>query len=189
MKTKSSRCLWLTLKLIRHQKLRTAAVFCGMLFSVFLLGAFAGFGYDFWIQVHGGTGEAAEYDRTQLILIALLTVLLLLVTACSGILLHNLYALTSVQRQRSLIRLSALGASTRDILVMTLQENLIFSVSLSRRAVFLLGCPTQLPAYNPGPRCGSQGLSCCGYGWFPASAVSGHCGFPGTESPGKPIFY
>lgn len=126
MKTKSSRRLWLTLKLIRHQKLRTAAIFCGMLFSVFLLDAFAGFGYDFWIQVHGGTGEAAEYDRTQLILIALLTVLLLLVTACSGILLHNLYALTSVQRQRSLIRLSALGASTRDILVMTLQENLIF---------------------------------------------------------------
>lgn len=125
MKTKCSCRLWLTRKLIRHQKLRTAAIYCGMLFSVFLLAAFAGFGYDFWIQVHGGNGGAAEYDRTQLILIALATVLLLLAAACSGILLHNLYALTSAQRRQSLVRLTALGACPGDLLVMALWEHLI----------------------------------------------------------------
>lgn len=116
---------WLTWKLLRKQKLRTAAIFCGLLFSGFLLNAFAGFGYDFWVQVHEGAGEAAGYDQTQVILISLVMVLLLLVAACSGILLHNLYSLTFALRWRSLARLVALGARPRDLLAMTLLENLL----------------------------------------------------------------
>ncbi len=118
--------LWLTWKLIRKQKLRTAAIFLGLLSSVFLLGAFGSFGYDFWMQVHEGAGESAGYDRTQMILISLVTVLLLLVAGCCGILLHNLYSLTFARRWRSLARLTALGAGPRDLFVMTLQENAIF---------------------------------------------------------------
>lgn len=119
-------CLWLTWKLIRNQKLRTAAIFCGLLFSCFLLESFGSFGYDFWTQVHGGgTGEAAAYDQTQLILISLVAVLLILVAACSGILLHNLYSLTFAQRWRSLTRLLALGARPRDIAAMAVLENIL----------------------------------------------------------------
>lgn len=118
--------LWLTWKLIRNQKLRTAAIFCGLLFSCFLLESFGTFGYDFWMQVHGGgTGEAAAYDQTQLILISLVAVLLMLVAACSGILLHNLYSLTFAQRWRTLARLLALGARPRDIAAMAVLENII----------------------------------------------------------------
>lgn len=118
--------LWLTWKLIRKQKLRTAAISCGLLFSVILLGAFGNFGYDFWVQVHEGSGENVGYDRTQLILTALVAVLLALVAGCAGILLHNLYTLTFAQRWRSLTRLTALGATSRDLVIMTLQENVFF---------------------------------------------------------------
>lgn len=118
--------LWLTWRLIRKQKLRTAAIFLGLLSSIFLLGAFGGFGYDFWTQVHEGAGESAGYDRTQMILISLVTVLVLLVAGCCGILLHNLYSVTFARRWRSLARLTALGAGPRDLFVMTLQEDAIF---------------------------------------------------------------
>lgn len=121
---KTGNCrLWLTWKLIRRQKLRTAAIFCGLMLSCCLLGAFGSFGYDFWVQVHEGGGEAPGYDQTQLILISLVTVLLSLVAACSGILLHNLYSLTFAGRWRSLTRLTALGAGPRDLLAVTLLEN------------------------------------------------------------------
>lgn len=115
--------LWLTWKLIRKQKLRTTAIFCGLLFSSFLLTAFGSFGYDFWVQVHEGSGESASFDHTQLVLISLVTVLLLLVAACSAILLHNLYSLTFARKWRSLTRLTALGAAPRDLLAITLLEN------------------------------------------------------------------
>lgn len=121
---KTGNCrLWLTWKLIRKQKLCTAAIFCGLMLSCCLLDAFGSFGYDFWTQVHEGGGEAAGYDQTQLILISLVTVLLSLVAACSGILLHNLYSLTFAGRWRSLTRLTALGAGPRDLLAVTLLEN------------------------------------------------------------------
>lgn len=121
--------LWLAWKLIRRQKLRTGAIFCGLLSSVFLLGAFGSFGYDFWIQVHQGSGENVGYDQTQMILIALVAVLLLLVAGCSGILLHNLYSLTFARRWRSLARLGTLGTGPRDLLMMTLFENAFFYVA------------------------------------------------------------
>ena len=110
--------LWLTLRLFRKQKLRTAAIMCGMLFSGFLLTAFAGLGHDFWEQIHEGADEAAEYDSTQKILILLAVVLALLVTSCAGILLRNLFSLTFPQRWRSLHRLISLGAGFRDIIRM-----------------------------------------------------------------------
>lgn len=123
--------LWLTWKLIRKQKLRTTAIFFGLVLSCFLLEAFGSFGYDFWDQVHEGSKEAAGYDRTQWILIALVTILLLLVAACSGILLHNLYSLTFARRWRSLTRLTALGAGPRDLIAITYLENsILYGASL-----------------------------------------------------------
>lgn len=119
--------LWLTLRFLRKQKLRTAAILCGMLFSGFLLTAFGSLGYDFWRQVHSEADEAAEYDSTQKILILLIVVLLLLVTSCVGILLRNLFSLTFSQRWRSLTRLISLGAGFRDIVHMEIMEILILS--------------------------------------------------------------
>ncbi len=117
--------LWLTLRLIRKQKLRTITIFCGILFSCFLLAAFCSFGYDFWMQVHGETREMAQFDSTQGILILLITVLLLLILLCSITLLHNLCSLTFTQRRRSLTRLLALGADTRSIITVELIETLM----------------------------------------------------------------
>ena len=114
--------LWLTLRLIRNQKLRTLSLFCGILFSFFLLGTFVSFGYDFWDQVHTSADEAAQYDRTQWILICLVAVLLLLVAACAAVLLHNLFSLTFSLRWRSLTRLISLGAGSKDIVLMTVLE-------------------------------------------------------------------
>lgn len=121
--TGRSSFIWLTWKLIRGQKLRTAAIFCGLALSCFLLETFTAFGYDFWAQVHEGSEEAAGYDHTQRILLALVTVLLLLIAACSTILLHNLYTLTFARRWRSLTRLTALGTGPRDLMTMTFLEN------------------------------------------------------------------
>ncbi len=44
--------LWLTLRLIMKQRLRTITLFCGIFFSSFLLNAFGSLGYYFWTQVH-----------------------------------------------------------------------------------------------------------------------------------------
>lgn len=128
--SKATYCFWLTLRLISNQKLRTLSLFCGILFSFFLLGTFVSFGYDFWAQVHTGADEAAQYDRTQLILICLVAVLLLMVAACAGILLHNLFSLTFSLRWRSLTRLISLGAGPKDIVLMTVLETcLLYCVS------------------------------------------------------------
>lgn len=121
--TGRSSFIWLTWKLIRGQKLRTAAIFCGLALSCFLLETFTAFGYNFWAQVHEGSEEAAGYDHTQRILLALVTVLLLLIAACSTILLHNLYSLTFARRWRSLTRLMALGTGPRDLMTLTFLEN------------------------------------------------------------------
>ena len=127
--------LWLTLRFLRKQKLRTAAILCGMLFSGFLLTAFGSLGYDFWRRVHSGADGAAEYDSTQQILILLIAVLLLLVTSCTGILLRNLFSLTFSQRWRSLTRLISLGADFRDIFHME-----IMGIILLFLAAVPVGC-------------------------------------------------
>lgn len=116
---------WLTWRLIKNQRLRTASIFCGLVLSCLLLGAFASFGCEFWAQVHGEADRSVEYDQTQLILILLITVLLILVAACSAILLHNLYSLTFARQWRSLSRLLELGAGPRDILAITVLENIV----------------------------------------------------------------
>lgn len=114
--------LWLTVRLIRKQKLRTAAVFCGQLFSCFLLGAFGSLGYEFWGQVHPESSGPVEFDATRWILVSLVAVLLLVVCACAAVLLHNLFALTFGQRQRSLLRLVMLGAHWRTMTAVTVLE-------------------------------------------------------------------
>ena len=124
--------LWLTLRLMRKQKLRTWTIFCGILFSGFLLSVFGGLGYNFWNQVHEGTSEAAEFDSTQWILIALVLVLLLLVSACSVILLHNLFSLTFMQKWRSLSRLMTLGA---------VQNNIIFMMAVEIGVIYCMAAP------------------------------------------------
>lgn len=124
--------LWLAVRLIRKQKLRTGAVFCGQLFSLCLLEAFGSFGYEFWGQVHPGGGEETAFDMTRWILVLLAAVLVLVVVSCSAVLLHNLFALTVYQRWRSLSRLVMLGARWRTMAAVTVAE-----------AVFLY-CPAAL---------------------------------------------
>lgn len=114
--------LWLTLRLMKKQRLRTATVFYGIFCSVFLLSMFGRFGYYFWDQVHEGASAATEYDSTQWILAALVTVLLVLIVVCSVILLYNLCSLTFVQKWRSLSRLVALGATGGNVLSMVVTE-------------------------------------------------------------------
>lgn len=149
--------LWLTLRLIRKQKLRTITIFCGILFSCFLLAAFCSFGYDFWMQVHGETRETAQFDSTQGILILLITVLLLLILLCSITLLHNLCSLTFTQRRRSLTRLLALGADTRSIITMELIETLILfcaaaptGLILALTAIYKIGVLYPAPGWMLG---------------------------------------
>lgn len=110
--------LWLALRFLKKQKLRTVTIFCGILFSCFLMTAFGSFGYDFWRQVHSEAKEETKFDSTQRILVLLVMVLLLLVASCAAILLHNLFSLTFLQRWRSLSRLISLGADLRDMAVM-----------------------------------------------------------------------
>lgn len=109
----------LAIRLLKKQRLRTAAVFCGMLVSGFLLGAFGSFGYEFWGQVHQGATEGAVFDATSRILAALVAILLLLVVSCSGLLLYNLFSLTFHQQWQSLWRLGMLGARRRSLAAVT----------------------------------------------------------------------
>lgn len=120
--------LRLTLRLMKKQKLRTLTIFCGILFSCFLLSAFGEFGYDFWHQVHEGTTERIEFDSTQFVLAALITVLLSLVTVCSVILLYNLSSLAFLQRWRCMNCLMTLGAERSSILFMMAEEIAIIYV-------------------------------------------------------------
>lgn len=134
--------LWLTLRLMKGQKLRTWTIFCGILFSCFLLSAFGSLGYDFWMQIHEGTSQKTEFDATQWILVALVLVLLLLVVSCSVILLHNLFSLTFLQKWRSLNRLMILGATQSNIISMVVTEiGIIYCVAtpLGQILSFLLG--------------------------------------------------
>lgn len=133
--------IWLVLRLMGKQKSRTVTVFCGILFSGFLLDAFGRLGYYFWTQVHNGTSETTEFDSTQLVLTILAIVLILLVMLCSVILLHNLFSLTFIQKWNSLRRLMALGAAGKNILFMVLAEISIiycFAVLLGEISVCLL---------------------------------------------------
>lgn len=149
--------LWLTLRLLRKQKLRTVTIFCGILFSTFLLTAFCGFGYEFWVQVHGGTGESAAFDSTQGILIRLIVVLLLLILSCAITLLHNLCSLTFPQRWRSLSRLLALGANSSGMIAMALTETLLLfgaaapaGFLLARAVVGCIGVSCSMPGWMTG---------------------------------------
>ncbi|MDE7298810.1 MAG: ABC transporter permease [Lachnospiraceae bacterium] len=146
--------IWLVLRLIKKQKLRTVTIFCGILFSCILLITFCSFGYDFWKQVHQGAGEEAEFDFTQKVLILLMAVLLLLIVMCAAILLHNLFSLTFPQRWQSLVRLVSLGADPAGLVGMGLLENLLLymaaapaGVILSLAAVHRIGIQYRIPVW------------------------------------------
>lgn len=134
--------LWLTLRLMRKQKVRTGVIFCGIFFSCFLLSSFISLGYDFGMQVHGGTSQKTEFDGTQSILFILVLVLLLLVVSCSVILLHNLFSLTLLQKWRSMNLLLTLGAAQSKVISMVLTEiGIIYCIAapLGQIVSFLLG--------------------------------------------------
>lgn len=157
MKGRKKWRLWVTLRFIGKQRLRTAAILCGMLFSSFLLTAFGSLGYDFWRQVHGEAGEGAEFDSTRKILILLILILLLLVTSCAGILLRNLFSLTFPQRRRSLERLISIGADFRDIAKLEVLEILILYIAAVPGGCMLavglsgrMGIRTPTPLWIPG---------------------------------------
>ena len=63
--------LWLTLRLIMKQRLRTITLFCGIFFSSFLLNAFGSLGYYFWTQVHEGNSDTSTFNSTELALTVL----------------------------------------------------------------------------------------------------------------------
>lgn len=117
--------LWLTLRLMKKQKLRTLTIFCGTFFSSFLLSSFGSLGYNFWNQVHDGNSEASTFDSTQWILIALVLILLGLVILCSAVLTYNLLSLTFIQKWRSMGGLITLGADSSNLVFMTITELVI----------------------------------------------------------------
>lgn len=144
--------LWLTLRLMKKQKLRTLAVFCGILLSSFLLHTFCNLGFYFWEQVHDGTSEAASFDSTQQILTALAAVLFAIVFGCSAIWVHNLFSLTFAQKWQGVLRLMTLGASLNHILFMTTLELCILSSAaipcgwvITYCTVQLIGIHTDIP--------------------------------------------
>lgn len=96
--------LWLALRLLAGQKLRAATLFCGMLASSFLVDAFGQLG-GWLLREVCGEGARARFDGTFGVLAVLAAVLVLLVCFCAYVLLRNLYTVTLVQRQKSLIRL------------------------------------------------------------------------------------
>ena len=112
--------LFLAVRLLAKQRLRTAAIFCGMLFSVYLLCSFSCFGYEFWRQVDTGTSQGS--DATEGIFFLLVAAVLLLVVFCAVILLGNLFSLTFSQRWKSLSRLRALGADGKGLFIITMTE-------------------------------------------------------------------
>lgn len=146
--------IWLVFRLIKKQKLRTVAIYCGMLFSCIMLITFCSFGYDFWEQVHQGAGEEAEFDFTQNVLILLITVLLLLILLCAAILLHNLFSLTFPRRWQSLTRLLSLGAEPGSLVGMGVVETVLLyaaaapaGTALSLAAVHWVGTQCHIPAW------------------------------------------
>lgn len=146
--------VFLALRLLRRQRLRTVSIFCGMLFSVYLLCAFAGFGYEFWRQVHSGADENTRFDATEKILILLVAVVLLLVVSCAVVLLGNLFSLTYSQRRKSLSCLVSLGADVKGLFVVTfLDTALLFcaaafaGLALARLTVKCVGVSYELPLW------------------------------------------
>lgn len=114
--------LWLTLRLIMKQRLRTITLFCGIFFSSFLLNAFGSLGYYFWTQVHEGNSDTSTFNSTELALTVLAVILLTIVLVCSAVLLHNLFALTFFQKWHSLGRLITLGATWQQLFLMVVIE-------------------------------------------------------------------
>ncbi len=114
--------LWLTLRLIMKQRLRTITLFCGIFFSSFLLNAFGSLGYYFWTQVHEGNSDTSTFNSTELALTVLAVILLTIVLVCSAVLLHNLFAMTFFQKWHSLGRLITLGATWQQLFLMVVIE-------------------------------------------------------------------
>lgn len=114
----------LAFRLIKKQRLRTAAVFCGIFLSAFLLHAFCSLGWYFLKQVCAPESNTttAAYGSGYHVLTALAVLLFLTVCSCSAILLHQLISLTFLQKWNGLRRLITLGASRKDILFMTAAE-------------------------------------------------------------------
>lgn len=167
--------LWLSLRLMKRQKLRTAAVFGGILFSSCLLHVFCGLGWYFWIQVHGDSVRAGTYDFRHQILAVLAVLLLLIVFSCSAVLVYNLFSLTFDQKWRSCRRLMTLGAARMDILYLIFIEVVILFVAAvftERMILYLVYKCAGVCLYEPlwmrtGIDLWTFGL-CCFLGLFPA---------------------
>ena len=115
--------LWLAIRMMKKQKLRTAVLFFSLLTVCVLLHVFCGLGYYFWMQVHGGVMiGSGEYDFRQNALVILAAGLMLVIVFCSASLLWNLFSLTFRQKWQGLKRLMALGAARGDILFMAFVE-------------------------------------------------------------------
>ena len=117
------RCfLWLALRLMKKQKLRTATLFLGGFSASFLLYTFCRMGYYFWSQMYRPSKDFTSYGFGQSVLTALAVVLVAVVFCCSTVLLQSLFALTFELKWRSLNRLWMLGACKRDIVLMVSVE-------------------------------------------------------------------
>lgn len=127
--------LWLALRFLAGQRLRAATLFCGMLFSCFLVDAFGQLGGWLLREVCGE--GSARFDGTFGVLAVLAAVLVLLVCFCAYVLLRNLYTVTLVQRQKSLIRLRALGADRRTLGCVTLVELIVLFPAAALPGAFL----------------------------------------------------
>lgn len=108
--------LWLTLRLMKKQKLRTVALFLGGFSVSFLLFTFCRIGYYFWSQVHSTSSDFTSYGFGQSVLIALAVVLVAVVFFCSAVLLRSLFGLTFERKWCSLNRLWMLGARKNDMI-------------------------------------------------------------------------
>ncbi len=110
--------LWLTLRLLYRQKLRSAAVFSCILFSGIQLQVFCGLGCYFWKQVHGEKEGTVSYGYGQVILMLLAVVLLVLVFSCAAALVRNLFSMAFAQRWKSMERFLILGATGKEMLLL-----------------------------------------------------------------------
>lgn len=117
------RCfLWLALRLMKKQKLRTVTLFAGGFSASFLLYTFCRMGYYFWSQVHSPSPDFKSYGFGQSVLTALAVILVAIVFCCSAVLLQSLFALTFELKWRSLNRLQMLGARKSDMVLMIAVE-------------------------------------------------------------------
>ncbi len=142
--------LWLALRLMKKQRLRTITVFCSILLSSFLLYAFCGMGYYFWVQVHGGHLETAVFDSSQRVLAALAAVLAGIVFFCSAVFIRNLFALTFPQKWASLYRLLLLGAAGRELFFLAAVELGTLFAAASPSGWMLAQAAARLAGISPG---------------------------------------